>query len=491
MALTDFAIIRRSLAARAFATAVTVLMVAIAAGLTLVLLCMPGASRDAFERSAGDMHMVVSRDASPLTAVLNNVFYANAPRRALTWAQYEDITRRFPLEYAVPVQLGDSYRGRKVVATDETFFQAFRPSADSMWTFAAGRPFETDFEAVLGADVAASLGLGLEDQLVLTHGIVGDRGPVAMPDTVPAPVESDPPDDHDHTHDDHDHDHDHDHADDEHDHDHDHGDDDHAHDGDDHGHTHDHGPGHVHDEYGFKVVGVLDRTGGPVDRVILINLNSTWILHAHDRIEREAGGHIERIGVDELTEADRLITGIYIRVAARAGAQMSGAQQQVFSALRTDPQIMVADPVQEVTNLFEIIGYVDGLMFAMAIIVMVSSALSIMLVLYSSMAQRRRQIAVLRVLGCSRPRIFGMVLTESAVIGAIGAILGVALAYLGGIIVAGSVRQALGLSINVVYPLQSTLLIVVGVILLAAAAGVVPAMAAYRTAVVRHLRPLD
>src|SRR5687768_15199732 len=131
MALTEFTIIRRSLGARLFATGATVVTVAIAVALLLVLLSMRESWRRAFDRGSGNMHILVSRDASPLVALLNGVFYANPPQRWLGWSEYERIATEYaPAEssaYAIPVQYGDSYRGSPVLATTRAFFEKFQP----------------------------------------------------------------------------------------------------------------------------------------------------------------------------------------------------------------------------------------------------------------------------------------------------------------------------------------------------------------------------
>ena len=57
--------------------------------------------RRAFERGTGNMHMLVSRDPSPLVAVLNGIFYANPPRRPVSWSTYQRISDTLPLEWAV------------------------------------------------------------------------------------------------------------------------------------------------------------------------------------------------------------------------------------------------------------------------------------------------------------------------------------------------------------------------------------------------------
>jgi putative ABC transport system permease protein len=511
MPITDLTIIRRSLLARSFMTFTTVLTVAVAVGLMLVLIGMKDAGFRAFERGSGNMHLIVSRDSSPLVSVLNGVFYANPPRRPIEWAKYEALAAQYPLDYAVPVQQGDSYRGFPVLASTPEFFTDFSPDPRPgvTWQLVEGRFFTRPFEVVLGAEVARSTGLVIGDEVLVAHGIgagVPEGGERRKAD---APDEDDHAhDDHDHdddhAHDDHDHDDDHahddhdddhDHAHDDHDHDdHDH-DDDHAHDDheddhahDDDGHEH-HGPGHVHDEFAFEVVGILERTGGPHDRALFVDLTSSWILHAHDRREREDPS-VAHTDASHLTDADRLITGIYLRVASREGRMMAGGLPEVFDALRRDTTITVAQPDRQVATLFTIVSNVDRIVIGMAAVVMVASGIAIMLALYSSMEQRRRQIAVLRVLGLSRGRIFGLVLTESAVIGMIGAVVGAVLAIGGGRIVASAMKARLGLVIEPTVFSEWTLVVILVTVAMAALAGLVPALLAYRVPVARHLAPL-
>jgi putative ABC transport system permease protein len=314
--VNDFTIIRRSLTSRGFSTAVTIALVAVAVGLMVLLLSLRRSGQRAFERGAGDMHMLVSRDASPLVSVLNGIFHASPPRNPITWAKYREIAEGFPLDYAVPVQQGDSFRGHPVVATDPTFFSRYRPDPDLDWSFAQGRAFVASFEVVLGADVAAATGLAPSDTLHLAHG-AGAGVP-----------------------------------------------------------HHDHGD-HVHQDFPYTVVGILEPTGGPHDRALFTDLESSWILHAHDRRQLEANDPHVTTRREDLTEADRLITGIYLRVFTRPGSQVSAAQQQVFDMLRKDLTITVASPAQQVASLFTIVSNIDDLFLAMAAVVMVSSAIAI------------------------------------------------------------------------------------------------------------------
>lgn len=447
MAMIDFTIIRRSMTSRLFSTVTTAVTVAVAVALLLTLLSMRRAGQQAFERGSGNMHLLVSGDTSPMAATLNGVFYANAPARPIPWAKYQEIEVDPRVEWAVPTQLGDNYQGHPVVATTPEFFTRFAPEEGRPWTLAAGGLLrvggEGEFDVVLGAQAAAATGLRVGDTLHLTHGTGSAR-------------ESG-------------------------------------------------GAAHVHDEFTYTVVGILEHTGTPHDRALFVTLESSWKLHALDRIERELGhshDHDHDHGGDhghdhahdhpavEVTEADRLVTGVYIRMATRRGSSVSAAMPQFAAELRRQAGFTVASPSDEMKKLFVIVSNVDIIFRAMAVIVLVSSAIAIMLALYNSMNERRRQIAVLRVLGCSRVRIFGLVVTESALLGVMGVVAGAVLAVVGGYAAAGALEQRVGLVIRPAWGLEWVLPVAVGAVLLAALAGVVPAVMAYRTSVAKNLKPL-
>lgn len=440
--MTDWTIISKSLSARRFSTLTTILMVAVGVALMVVLLTMRDAGRQSFSRGTGNVHLLVSRDASPLTSVLNGLFYAAPPAKPVAYSEYEAIVKMLPLEWAVPVQLGDSYKGAwPVLATTGEFFTRFQPAQATPWEFAAGKAFEKDFQIVLGAQAARGAGLGMGSKIVLTHGTGQSRS----------------------------------------------------------------GPIHEHDEAKYEVVGILKPTGTIHDRAMFTNLNSTWLIHALDRIERAGGEHAHDeheghdhgafpICEDDLLPADRLITNIYIRVATRPGSDVSSAIPVVMERVRREPSFQaapftVAGPKAEIDRLMGIVGNVDKILVAMAFVVMLSSAVGIMLALYNSMEQRRRQVAVLRVLGASRGRVFGLVITESAIIGVVGAGAGLLLGLIGAQAAAVVMREELGVYISPAMPLAIAMGIIAGTLVLACLAGVVPAMAAYRTSVAGSLRP--
>jgi putative ABC transport system permease protein len=350
--------------------------------------------------------------------------------------------------------------GLPVMATTPEFFTAFHPSPGEAWKFRDGHAIEKTFDVVLGASAARASGLKVGDQLFLVHGMSTSRD---APRPTGKKTEHDEHDEHD----------------------------------DHNGHA-DHqaheegkeaGP-HVHDDFVYTVVGILEPTGGSHDRALITQVEAAWVLHASDRRERAAGGKHVPTSIADLTEGDKLITGIYIRLATPADSAAPSNFAQVGDMLRRDTSITVASPSQQIDQLFRIVGNIDSIFLAMAIVVMVSSGISIMLALYNSMDQRRRQIAIVRVLGASAGRVFGLIITEAALIGMLGAGAGVLLSIAGAAVTAGILKKTLGLVVDSGLEPRQVMIVVAGTVALGAAAGVIPAFLAYRTSVARNLKPV-
>ena len=438
--MTDMTIVLRSLRARALASSITVAMVSVAVALLLVLLSMREAAAAAFRRGTGNVHLLVSADASPLVAVLNGMFYANAPASPISWAKAQEIQGSFPWQWAIPTQLGDSYRGSPVVAAPAALLRTFEPVAGQPFALAAGRHLEHDFEVVLGSEVARSHSLLPGAKIAMTHG----AGAAAQ-------------------------------------------------------------CGHEHADHLYEVVGILSPTGSVHDRALFTTLESSWIIHAEERREREgageeshteAGHHHEsdhdhhHVDAADLTDADRLVTGILLRLPTRPGSDASASIAAQFYRLRRDTSITVAQPAQQIGRLMAIVGDIDWLFVAMGVVVLVSSAISILLATASSMELRRRQVAILRVLGASEWRVFALLVTESTLLGVAGALVGLLLANAGCAAASALLASKIGLALGGGIDARSASIVVVGAIALSALAGVVPAAKAYRTTIREHLRPI-
>ncbi|MEY3144226.1 MAG: hypothetical protein RLY21_2719 [Planctomycetota bacterium] len=427
--MSDLTIVLRSLAVRRFSTGVVIALVAISAGLLLAILSLRSAGERAFERGTGNAHLLVSRDGSPLVSVLNGMFYANPPKAPIDEKKLGELRASFPWAMFVPTAIGDSYRNFPVIATTPEFFTKFEPVLDEPWKFAEGRAFDKNFEVVIGSAVARETRMPIGSKIVFTHGSHLSRegdGPQMEP--------------------------------------------------------------HVHEEYAFTVVGILEPTGAPHDRALFCSLESSWVMHAHDRFERE--GKHKLVTVEDLEEQDRVVTGVLLRLPSRVPGNAPPALVSQYDRLRRDGTITVALPANEVQRLFGIVASLDVLFIAMAAATLVSSAVAIMLSMMNSMGERRRQVAILRVLGASRGRIFWLVLTESTLVGLVGAAAGVAVCVVALFAATQWMLSAHGIVIAPQLDPRAAVIVAMGTTVLAAIAGIVPSVLAYRTSVARNLRPL-
>ena len=194
--MTLFGIAWRNIRQRLFTSGLTALSLALGVALVVATLVTAGIVKRAFESGAGlGYNMIVGAKGSPLQLVLNSVYLISKPIENIPWSTYQDflpaarradgVDGRFAgsVATAVPICMGDYFRGFRVVGTNAVYFDRLAP-AGGAFRFAAGRNLRDDafFEGVLGASVAETLGLKVGDTFAPTH--AADDGPVHDPFTV-------------------------------------------------------------------------------------------------------------------------------------------------------------------------------------------------------------------------------------------------------------------------------------------------------------------
>ena len=150
-----------------------------------------------------------------------------------------------------------------------------------------------------------------------------------------------------------------------------------------------------------------------------------------------------------------------------------------------------AMPIREIMALFQIVGNVNGVLLGISYLVIVMGVFSILVSLYTTLNERRREIAILRSLGARRQTIFLLILSESVMIAFVGGALGLGLAQMGLWLAQDRLKASIGgnLTFAPFYIFDAWLL--VGVIGLSALVACLPAIKAYRTDVARNLAPLS
>lgn len=162
----------RSLASRPLATGAAWLGLALGAALVVLVLSLRREAEETFTREAGIIDLVVGAKGSPLQLTLSAIYHLDAPTGNIPHRILEDLRADRRVALAVPVGLGDNYRGFRVVGTGQELFELRdRQSREPLLSIGEGRSFNETFEAVLGSVVARETGLGPGDTFVGSHGL--------------------------------------------------------------------------------------------------------------------------------------------------------------------------------------------------------------------------------------------------------------------------------------------------------------------------------
>jgi len=166
-----FALLRGSLANRAFSLTLIVVTLACAVALYVAVQNVQRLTRASFENSISGVDLVVAARGSDVQILLNTVFGLGVSGNLVSDETVAAVANMPEVAWVVPLALGDSHRGFRVLGTSPAFFDRVMPAPSNGTLFDAGGRFEQVLEAVVGADVAKVLGYRLGDSIVLQHGL--------------------------------------------------------------------------------------------------------------------------------------------------------------------------------------------------------------------------------------------------------------------------------------------------------------------------------
>ncbi len=128
-------------------------------------------TKDSFNSTVSGVDLIVGARTGSLNLLLYSVFRIGAPTNNISWNTFQDIASNPRVDWAIPISLGDSHKGYRVMGTTADYFKHFSYGKQRNLAFKAGKPFNEVFDVVLGSEVASKLGYKLGDTLVLAHGL--------------------------------------------------------------------------------------------------------------------------------------------------------------------------------------------------------------------------------------------------------------------------------------------------------------------------------
>lgn len=149
----------------------TILAIAVSVVLLLGVEKVRTGAKASFANTISGTDLIVGARSGGIQLLLYSVFRIGNATNNMTWRSYEKIRQRPEVAWMIPLSLGDSHRGFRVLGTSQAYFDRYRYRQGRKLELASGERFDDLFDAVVGADVAADLGYKVGDRIVVAHGL--------------------------------------------------------------------------------------------------------------------------------------------------------------------------------------------------------------------------------------------------------------------------------------------------------------------------------
>ncbi len=431
----------------------TLLLFGLGVGLIALLISLNTQLDEKFKNNLAGIDLVIGAKGSPLQMILSSMYHIDAPTGNISIKEVKPfLNPKHPLvKLAVPLSLGDSYKSFRIIGTTHEYVDSiFKGSV------ATGKRWEGLYEVTIGATVASKTSLKIGDQFHSSHGFADDGI-----------------------------------------------------------NTHDHGDG-------FKVVGILNKSNTVLDQLILTNTQSVWAVHDHEEEEKKAPeeatkedhahdhphdhedhadhdhsghDHGDHEGHDHdahdhsdhhaaasivkpLTDyPDKDITTLLVRYRSKKDWRALNMPRSI----NENTDLQAASPAIEMNRLYSMMGVGTDALRNLALIIVIVSGLSIFISLFSSLKDRKYELALMRVMGASRNYLFFLIILEGLLFAILGYLLGLFLCHTGMSLLSGYLEEAYQYEFSGWRFFKEELWLLGGSLVIGFVAALIPAFQAYRT----------
>ena len=334
-------------------------------------------TEEGFNQSISGVDAIIGPRSSSLELGLYTVFHLGRPTNNITTKTINEIKLRSDISWLVPIALGDSHRGFRVVATQPNYFEHIKYRNSQSLTFMNGVAFSELSEAVLGSDVAERLNYKVGSEIQVTHGSVESIGS-------------------------------------------------------------------KHDDFSFKVTGVLNKTGTPIDQAIFLDLKGYELLH----LGWMSGKKIFSLDDIDLSSLPADALEPKTVTAAFVGLKSKITLFNFSKSIREYPKeaISAVIPGIALSELWSIVRLVDKGFQLLSWIIITISLIAMVTLIIASLDNRKQEMTIYRANGASPKFLAIMVICESLVIGLIAIIGAIILVTIVTYFAAAQLNLALGVS---------------------------------------------
>lgn len=401
-----------SLANRRFTALLTVFTIALSVCLLLAVERVRTEARTSFANTISGTDLIVGARSGSINLLLYSVFRIGNATNNIRWSSFETFAKHPQVQWAIPISLGDSHRGYRVMGTSTDYFSHYRYGRKQPLAMAQGRAFANDpFEVVLGAEVADALHYKLADKLVLAHGVA----------TISLVKHADKP---------------------------------------------------------FHVVGILKRTGTPVDRTLHISLAGMEALHVDwkNGMPARPGQGLSPDQVRAMQLQPQAITAILLGLNSKIA---TFALQREINEYTGEPLLAIL-PGVALQELWSLMSTAEKALFVVSLFVVLTGLIGMLTAILTSLNERRREMAILRSVGARPIHVASLLIFEAFSLALAGVIIGLALLYIGIAAAQSSVQANYGLYLPLSLPSRYDWTLLGGILGAALLMGCIPAWRAYR-----------
>lgn len=366
-------------------------------------------AKNNFLNTISKTDLIVGARSGPTNLLLYSIFHIGNATNNVSYESYKDIISNKKVKWSVPISLGDSHKGFRVMGTNSDYFKYYKYADSQKLKFKDGVPFSGVYDAVVGNDVAESLGYKIGSEIILSHGMTATK----------------------------------------------------------------YGE---HRDKPFRIVGILEKTGTPVDRSVMVTLQGIEAIH----IDWQSGTRSSfRISAE-----DALKMGLEPK---NITAFMLGLNNKIdIFRLKRDindynkEPLLAIMPGATLAYLWQTIGGFEKVLIAISALVLLAGLIGLLIALLTTLNERRREMAVLRAVGAHAYHILMLFVLEAMLVVILGCSFGVGLVYILQIIIEPIVAEYYGIHLQIQF-LDTMQMALLGIALvLAILLSLIPGFIAYK-----------
>ena len=396
-----------SLYARLLTVGMTVFAISLSLMLYMSVEKLRTSAYTSFTDTISQTDLIVGARTSSVQLLLYSVFRIGNATNNITWESYEDVINKKEVAWSVPISLGDSHKGFRVMGTNSEFFKRYKFRGGQSIELEHGNNLDDLYDVIIGAGVAVKLNYSVGTPLIVSHGLQSFSD---------------------------------------------------------------------HDDQPFKVSGILAKTGTPVDNTVIVSLEAIEAIHVDWSTGAKIPGQITP--VEEIRQMDLSPKNI---TAALIGVN---SKLQIFQLQRwineyPEESLSSILPGVALQELWRIVGVVENLLLGISVTVIFTTLIGMTAIIFSSLNERRREMAIWRAMGASPKVVIGLLMLEAFIISVMSIIVSTVMLFLTLYVLQPWIDNTYGILVNIEMLAVKDIYIFMLFIIAASLVSLIPAIRAY------------